>query len=233
MQAIILAAGKGLRLRPHTETTPKTMLQVGGKPIIVHILEALPDTVDEIIVVVGHLKEQIIEHLGDSWNDLPITYVEQTPLNGTGAALYLAETRHALYLRKKFLVVNGDDLYNKADLTRLISHPLGILVSETKGPAPSSILVDKDGRMTGIELSPSTDQSILRNTGAYVLDQRFFEQPLAEITVHDKTEYSLPHTMVELSKIHPITIERAQFWLPIGTEDELNAARNKLKELDK
>lgn len=201
------------------------MIKVGDKPIIVHILEALPDAVNEIIIVVGHLKEQIIEHLDESWNGIPISYVEQAELNGTGAALHLLRDR----LQDKFLVVNGDDLYDKSDLTRLISHPLGILVSETTGPAPSSIQINQDGRMTGIKSDILDDKPILRNTGAYVLDPRFFDQPLAEITVHDKIEYSLPHTMIEMSKQYPIMVEQAQFWLPIGTETELKTAQDKLK----
>ena len=220
MLAVILAAGQGLRLRPHTETTPKTMIKVGGKPIIVHILESLPDSVDRIVVVVGYLKEQITEYLGEAWNGIPIEYIEQAPLNGTGSAIHQIKER----VSEPFLVVNGDDLYSKEDLTQLSQHPLAMLVAEATGPAPSSILVDETDGLLGIETNLPADKPILRNTGAYMLDMRFFEQPLHEIIVHNKTEYSLPHTLIDMAQDLTAHVERATFWCPIGTAQELETA---------
>jgi len=220
MLGVILAAGRGLRLQPLTDTIPKPLIKVGHKPIIVHILEALPDSIDQIIIIVSYRAGQIKEYLGDSWNQISITYVEQNPLNGTGSGIHLIKDR----TNKPFLVVNGDDLYSKDDLTRLSKHPLAMLVSETIGPAPSSINTSDSDCLINIETNPPAGQSILRNTGAYMLDQNFFEQPLYEIKVHNKTEFSLPHTLIDLAKNHPVKVERAKFWYPIGTPEELAAA---------
>jgi UDP-N-acetylglucosamine diphosphorylase / glucose-1-phosphate thymidylyltransferase / UDP-N-acetylgalactosamine diphosphorylase / glucosamine-1-phosphate N-acetyltransferase / galactosamine-1-phosphate N-acetyltransferase len=221
MLGVILAAGKGLRLLPFTENTPKPLVVVNGKPIIEYILEALPDSIDKIIIITGYLSEQIEDYLEYSWNDVPIEYIEQNQLNGTGTAIHLIKD----YINEPFLVVNGDDLYSKEDLTRLSEHTLAMLVSETVGPAPSSINIDQTGRLAGIQTNPPAGESILRNTGAYMLDQSFFEYPLHEIQVHDKTEYSLPHTLIDLTKEKNVQVEKATFWKPIGTLDELKQAQ--------
>ncbi len=220
MKAIILAAGTGLRLRPLTETTPKAMVTIGDKPLIEHTLESLPECVDEIIIVVHHLKEQIIDHLGDTFQDKPIRYVDQPKLNGTGAALHLLKDD----LEEKFLVVNGDDLYHQDDLRRLIDLDNGMLVFETKGPAPSTIEADAIGCFLGIRHNPDEDEPILRNTGAYVLTPEFFNYPLEKIKVHGKTEYSLPHTFNHMVDECGLKVIKADFWLPVGTQEELEVA---------
>ena len=63
MQAVILAAGLGTRLRPLTDNKPKPMVEVKGKPIIAHNIERLPETISEIIVVLGYMGEKISDYL--------------------------------------------------------------------------------------------------------------------------------------------------------------------------
>ena len=79
MQGVILAAGKGLRLRPITETVPKALVDVCGTPLIFHILNSLPATVTEIFVVVGYLGEQIVAAIGDAFDGKSVRYVTQDP----------------------------------------------------------------------------------------------------------------------------------------------------------
>jgi len=90
MKAIILAAGQGKRLRPLTLEKPKVLLEVNGKSILEHNLEILNEFVDEVIIVVGFLKEQIIEKIGLSYKDMQISYVEQKELLGNGHAIMQA-----------------------------------------------------------------------------------------------------------------------------------------------
>jgi NDP-sugar pyrophosphorylase family protein len=63
MDAVIMAAGLGTRLRPHTLTTPKPLLPVKGRPILDWALGALPPQVDRVLVVVNYLAEQIESYL--------------------------------------------------------------------------------------------------------------------------------------------------------------------------
>lgn len=223
MQAVILAAGKGLRMRPLTETTPKALIDINGKPLLQHLFEALPEEVTEIIVVVGHLQDQIIKHFGKMWNGKPVQYVEQHPLDGTGSALHRTQE----LLHDTFLVMNGDDLYDRGDLERLIAHPLGLLVLATKDRIPTSALQDANGHLEGLETDPPKDEVKMRVCGAYVLDERFFKFPLSRITVHGEVEYSLPHTLIAMTQDFPIRVEQATWWQPVGTPEELEAARRK------
>ncbi len=220
MQAVILAAGKGTRLRPLTDRIPKALVDIKGQPLIERILSALPRDITELIIVVGHLADQIRHHVGTAWHGIPVRYVVQDPLDGTGTAIHLAKG----LLHGSFLVVNGDDLYDQADLARLCAHRFGILLHQTNGPISPSALVDKTGRFTGLESHPPAGERHLRVCGAYVMDDRFFRYPLAEIPVRDHVEFSLPHTLVSVAKDLPIHAEMARFWQPVGTPEEWQAA---------
>lgn len=222
MQTVILAAGQGLRLRPLTDRIPKALVDINGKPLLAHVLESLPEETTEIIIVVGYLHDHIQRTFGRSWHGKPIRYVIQQTLDGTGGALHLLKQN----LEEKFLVVNGDNLYATADLERLIAHPVGMLVQETTDSSPASALVDAQGHFEGLEHHAPAGETKRRVCGAYVLDERFFKYPLATITVHGKTEFSLPHTLIAMSRDIPITLEFATFWQSVGTPQELEAARN-------
>lgn len=220
MQAVILAAGKGLRLRPITESVPKALVDVCGTPLIFNILNSLPSAVTEIFVVVGYLGEQIRAEIGDTFDGKTVRYVMQDPLDGTGSALRLLKDE----LKGKFLVVNGDDMYGRDDLERLVSHDLAVLVAPTEDATGSTAVVDADNRFVGIRTDATTTKRF-RVCGAYVLDERFFDYPLATVTVHGKTEYSLPHTIVAMVRDHAIATETATKWQPVGTHEELARVR--------
>src|SRR5262245_49660047 len=87
MDAIILAAGLGTRLRPHTLTTPKPLLPVRGRPLLDWTLGALPHCVDRVIVVVNYLAEQIEEYLRTQTHIKEWAVVRQQQPRGTGDAL--------------------------------------------------------------------------------------------------------------------------------------------------
>jgi bifunctional UDP-N-acetylglucosamine pyrophosphorylase/glucosamine-1-phosphate N-acetyltransferase len=227
MLAVILAAGKGTRLLPLTETTPKALVDICGKPLIVRLMEALPDNVTEILIVVGHLKEKITDKIGNTWNGKPVTYVTQDPLDGTGTAIHLAKDR---VLGKKFIVVNGDDLYAKRDLERLAMHELGILVQHNAEAVPASVLLDAQGCLEGLEMNPPKDEPHVRVCGAYTLDERFFNYPLAQVDVRGTTEYGLPHTLIQMTKDMCVKAEEATYWVPVGTPSELDRARLKCRD---
>src|SRR5262249_22590015 len=87
MDAIILAAGLGTRLRPHTLTTPKPLLPVQGRPILDWALGALPATVDRVLVVINYLGEQIEAYLRAQKHFAHWAAVRQEVPRGTGDAL--------------------------------------------------------------------------------------------------------------------------------------------------
>jgi UDP-N-acetylglucosamine diphosphorylase / glucose-1-phosphate thymidylyltransferase / UDP-N-acetylgalactosamine diphosphorylase / glucosamine-1-phosphate N-acetyltransferase / galactosamine-1-phosphate N-acetyltransferase len=216
MQAVILAAGQGLRLRPLTESTPKALLLIAGKPLIDYTITALPEVITELIIVIGHLGDQIRAHVGENVRGIPVTYIEQSPLAGTGAALALAEP----LLHDDFLVVNGDDLYTKEDLTELLDSPISLLAWE--GPRQVEYGIIADDNHCLVRFSPNSSTI---NCGAYHLSMAYFTVPVAPITVHGGTEYSLPHTLVQLAETHDIKIIVTKKWLPVGTPEQYETAQ--------
>jgi len=106
MQAVILAGGLGTRMRPITETIPKPMITVAGKPFLQHQLELLRGAgIAKVLLLVAYLGEQIREYFGDGAKfGCKISYsFEPAPL-GTGGALKNAEAQ----LQDDFVLVNGD-----------------------------------------------------------------------------------------------------------------------------
>ncbi|MFD1514144.1 UTP--glucose-1-phosphate uridylyltransferase AglF [Halomarina rubra] len=117
MKAVVLAAGKGTRLRPLTDDKPKGMVEVDGKPILTHCFDQLIDLdAEELVVVVGYLKEKIIDHYGDSFEGVPITYVEQVTQEGLAHALLNVEE----HIDDDFMLLLGDNIFNAnlADVVR-------------------------------------------------------------------------------------------------------------------
>ncbi|MBI5793973.1 NTP transferase domain-containing protein, partial [Candidatus Uhrbacteria bacterium] len=206
MQAVILAAGKGARLRPLTHQIPKPLIDIAGKPLIEYVLEALPYSVDEIFVVVNHLREDLMEHVGPMWRGKTIRWVIQEPLTGTAGAVHLVRDQ----LHDPFLVVNGDDLYRKEDLESLATHDLALLYFETDHDLKAGAQIE-DGRFTG--LGPGRNAVC----GAYVLNDSFFDVEPVKIQVSEFTEYGLPQTLVDLAKMQVIKSVQATFWMPVGT----------------
>ena len=118
-QAVILAGGRGLNMRPYTFEMPKGLFPVGGKPILEYIVELLSQyDIRNIIMSVGYLGEKIKDHFGDGKKfGVKVTYISETQPQGTGGALNLARS---IITGNTFLVIHGDILVD-INLTDLIS----------------------------------------------------------------------------------------------------------------
>jgi MurNAc alpha-1-phosphate uridylyltransferase len=123
MKAMILAAGRGERLRPLTDRIPKPLIEAGGKPLIGWHLERLAAAgCRDIVINVSHLGERIVERLGDgSARGVRIAYSREPQPLETAGGMALART---LLGPEPFLVVNGD-VYCEVDLARLRGIALG------------------------------------------------------------------------------------------------------------
>lgn len=225
MQAVILAAGEGTRLRPLTETIPKCLIKVGGKTILEHIFSELPRDVHEVVLVVGHMKEQIKKQTGANFGGRRVRYVEQTDRLGTGHALSICKN---ILGDGKFLVLMGDNLYFRRDIENCLRHDLCLLAQQVESPEGLGVLKIEDGILKDIIERPKLSVGTLVNCGLYVLDKRIFDYPLVPI---GPSEYGLPQTMVKMSLRHPIKIEKANFWLSINTIQDLKRADKYLKKL--
>lgn len=221
-----MAAGKGTRLRPLTDSTPKPLIPVNGSGTLLRLLHILPRSVDHLIIIIGYLGDQIRAAVGDTWNGINVTYVYQDPLNGTGGALRQAQS---VIHGEHFLVCNGDDLYAAADLERLAQMPKSLLGYQTMTTASVDALVVRDGRLNGFE-HVSAGVEALVNIGAYHVTRAWFDGD--PVLAPGKTdEWGLPQGIVAMLDRESYQVIPASFWLPCGTPDELKKARETVTEL--
>ena len=132
MQAIILAAGEGSRMRPLTLNRPKVMLPVAGKPLLEHIINrARTAGIDRFVVVVGYCAESVRSYFGDgSAFDVKIEYAVQEKQLGTGHALMAAREK----AEKRFMVLNGDVLPDADSLRTMASQKAAVSAFEVDDP---------------------------------------------------------------------------------------------------
>jgi glucose-1-phosphate thymidylyltransferase len=179
MKAVVLAAGEGTRLRPLTEDKPKGMVEVAGKPILTHCFEQLARLgADELVVVVGYLKERIIEYYGDEFEGIPITYSHQREQKGLAHALLSVEE----HVDDDFMLMLGDNIF-QANLEDVVKRQredradAAFLVEEVEWEEASRYGVcdtNKYGEITDVVEKPDDPPSNLVMTGFYTFTPAIF-----------------------------------------------------------
>jgi glucose-1-phosphate thymidylyltransferase long form len=172
MQAVVLAAGEGTRLRPLTEDKPKGMVEVDGKPILTHCFEQLTELgADELLVVVGYMKESIISHYGDEFQGTPITYAHQREQNGLAHALLTVEEHidddFMLMLGDNVFQANLDDVVNRQYESRADAAFLVEEVPEEEASRYGVCDTNKYGEIREVVEKPDDPPSNLVMTGFY------------------------------------------------------------------
>jgi NDP-sugar pyrophosphorylase family protein len=221
MDAVILAAGLGTRLRPHTNTVPKPLLPVQGRPILDWTIAALPRNVNRLVVVTNYLAEQVDEYLAKQPHIRDWKTVRQEVPRGTGDALRVCEPH---IKGDQLLVLNGDDIYGAADLATLAEKPAGILAHPVDEARKWGVVTPKEddpGLREKLEEKPDRDGPALANIGAYVFPHSVFDIPL---TLSKRNEYEITEAVDVLAKRGPFHVVKATFWVPIGTIEQWQAA---------
>lgn len=200
MQAIILAAGEGKRMRPLTLETPKPLLKVKGKPIIEYIIESLPTEVDEVIVVVKYLGDQIRSHLGSSFSGRKIIFMEGC---GQGTAQDFLLTKDFIQ-SDHFLVFYGDELPRREDVVNCLKEELSVLVFKSSNPGVHGIVVlNANGTIKSIIEKPENPPSDLAIDGLMVLSPDIFKyEPI--ISSNKNGEYYLTSLLNQFVKDYDI-----------------------------
>lgn len=224
MQAVVLAAGRGTRMGELTASTPKVLLEVGGKTLLEHKLDILPNDVDEIILIVGYFGSTIQSRFGGVYGDKKILYVEQERLDGTAGALWRARS----ILKDQFLVMMGDDIYSQEDIIRCVSKTGGwtMLVQEMEHMNMGGrVSTDKKGNIVGVEEGDYAGKPGLINTNMFMLDTRIFNSPMV-LKATGSDEFGLPQTAVTAAKKQgiPFYAIPATFWIQITTPEDLQKA---------
>lgn len=212
MKAVILCAGKGTRMQHLTLDTPKPLLMYKDRTLIEHKLSALPEHIQDVVLVVGYHGDKIRKHFGDSWKDeqgnaKKIHYVEQKEMLGTAHAL--VQAKHLL--DEPFIVLMGDDLYGKEDLE---------ILTKPDTQYEWSILVEN---IQEDERFMSKEDKNFKNftyTGACLLTPDVFELPM--VMLSGGKEYGLPQTFATAVPERAIKILKAKNWKRITAPEDLD-----------
>jgi len=225
MDGIIIAGGRGSRMRPLTLDTPKPLLSLQGRPILAWSLMSLRGIVDHLLLVVNYLKDQIEAFMARQTLFSAYTLVEQLPKPlGTGHALQCCQ---AHLKSDDFLVVNGDDLYSQAALRQLGRQKFGILsMLKDDFDQYGVILRDDDGHFIRIDEKPPRDRfrpPAPCSIGAYKFTTEVFDCKLAK---SPRGEYEISDYASQLARRHRVAVVDSPFWLPIGNPAALKAAQS-------
>ncbi len=222
MQCVILAAGLGTRMRPLTETMPKPLVPVCGKTLLDHVIDALPSSIDELILVVGYKAEMIEAHCGSEYKGRKVQYVRQEEQNGTAKALWLCKD----LIKGRFLLLFADDIHGKQDLARATSYTRSLLVTSVEDTRKFGIVVrNPDGTLGLMIEKPEHAPSNCASTGPMVIDEHIFEFP-PEKTVKD--EYYLPEVIERYAAKYPIAVVEQDLWIPVASPDDVKKAEAQL-----
>jgi NDP-sugar pyrophosphorylase family protein len=227
--AIILAGGKGERLRPLTENIPKCMVPVLGNPLLAFQLKWLrAHGIENVALCCGYLHEVIEEYFGDGRrHGVKIEYLVETESLGRGGAL-----KNGLRLFKEqgepVLALNGDAItnLNVSELAKFHTknQPLATLVS-TPLTSPYGIVdFDSDPKVvTGFREKPQLPFWI--NAGIYVLSPEIFEL-LPDKGDHEDTTFPL---LASRAQLHAFRTDC--FWKPVDTIKDLSELRTQIESL--
>ncbi|WXG40366.1 MAG: sugar phosphate nucleotidyltransferase [Candidatus Freyarchaeum deiterrae] len=238
LRALIPAAGRGTRLRPQTNTKPKSLLRVAEKPLIGHILDNLKTTqIREVVVVIGYMKEQITEYLQKNYsNQFEFIFVEQEPRLGLGHAVYVAKEQA---IDQPLLILLGDMVFLQTYKDMLQKHQkngecaASIGVKEVDQPQHYGNVKIKNGDITQLVEKPTTPLSNLAISGVYVInDSPLLYKALEQIIEKEpKTgeEYQLTDALQKMIdwKAHLKTF-KVEKWYDCGRKDTLLEANQVL-----
>ena len=236
MDAVILAAGEGTRMRPLTSTRPKPMLPVAGKPILEWDLEALyGNGFERVFIVVGYKKDSIIRYFGNRFNDMEIEYIIQKEQLGTAHAVSISEKK----VKNRFLVMNGDLLVSDKLIKKFLEDNKNhnaknsISLVRVKNPSEFGIVNLKGNIINSIIEKPERSNSNLANAGIYVFNDEIFDA-IRDVEKSTRAEYEITDAikiLIDKSDVYGFEVEDR--WIDIGRPwDLLDANEIMLKDME-
>lgn len=174
MYGVVPAAGRGTRLRPLTDSTPKGLVRVVGKPILDHCFSRLLECgVDGLVVIVGYRGEDIIAHFDESFNGMPIQYVWQEKQLGLGHAVGQIDA----VIDDTFVVLNGDNVLGGSIEPLVEAHTRNSAVVTALGEqvdasvaATTGVFAFDGDEVVGMVEKPEEPPSTMVSAGCYVCE---------------------------------------------------------------
>ena len=234
MNVIIPLAGFGTRLRPHTYSKPKPLINVAGKAVLGHILDKLIiDDLQEVVFIVGYLGDQIEQYVKTAYPDIKAHYVEQKELNGQAPAILLARD----YVQGPTLIVFVDTLAD-ADVAKLKTEQADgvIFVKEVEDPRRFGVVVqDAQGNIARFVEKPNDMSNRLAVIGMYYIkDIQALMRCCADLVASNlksKDEYFLADALNLLvqggATLRPQTVD---VWLDCGKPETVLQTNHYLLE---
>ncbi len=222
MRCVILCGGVGKRLRPLTDSVPKVMVRVQGEPMLTHILRGLKPYVTEVTLVVGYLKERIVDYYSSHFEGINIHYAVQSEFKGTAHALLCAEQ----YVDASFILVYGDTFFNPSIYKKLLTQSSdGVIVAKTvPNPSDFGVLNVVNGYLKNILEKVPNPPGNLINAGIYLLPFEVFNA-CKRVPLSPRNEYELTDAITLLISegftFKPVVINE---WIDVGTLERLKQA---------
>jgi len=228
VKALVLAAGKGTRLRPLTNTVPKHLLPVGNKPILFHVLDYINEAgIKDIGIVVSpdsgpYIKEAV--GTGSKWGGQSTFIVQHEPL-GLAHAVKVAQ---GFLSDSPFLMFLGDNLIQEGvksflDKFQNSNSDASILLKEVPDPRAFGVAeLDSSGKVVNLVEKPKTPKSNLAITGIYLFTSKIHEA-IARIKPSGRGELEITDAiqkLLEMGKEIKSHLVRG-WWLDIGSNDGL------------
>ncbi|MBR6408565.1 MAG: phosphocholine cytidylyltransferase family protein [Clostridia bacterium] len=244
MQGLILAAGFGSRLQPLTNTMPKSLTEINGRPLLINALTLLAKNgVDETVIVVGHMKDKIMETIGNDFAGMKITYVENELYRSTNNvySFYLAKD----YIRDDTVMLECD-LFFCDDLIKCImssNADCGILVSPYNRKTMNGTVIEaENGRAKRLIIKRDQNDgfdytNMLKTVNVYkfkrdfLLDKLF---PAVELYVRTQSVNSYYELVLGSliyygnQDIETVEIDESR-WAEVDDADDLAAAEEKFR----
>jgi len=224
MRAIIPVAGIGTRLKPHTYSTPKVLLNVGGKPIIAHILDKLlEEGISKATFVIGHLGDMIKEYVQKTYPSMKSSFIEQKSMEGLGHAIY---TAIPTFDDEEIFIILGDTIFD-VDLKNVFKNKISSLgVKEVEDPKRFGVAVLKNGYVEKLVEKPQTPVSNLALVGLYYVSHKKALinslNELVEKDIRTKGELQLTDALqIMIEKGEKVTTFPVEGWYDCGKPETL------------
>jgi glucose-1-phosphate thymidylyltransferase len=223
MKAIIPVAGIGTRLRPHTHTQPKVLLNVAGKPIIAHIMDQVVTTkIDHVVFIVGYLGEMFEQWARDRYRHLHLEFIEQPVALGLGHAVDLGLSADDA----EVMIILGDTIFD-VDLKVILESPVSTLgVHEVADARRFGVVMLGNGRIVDLVEKSSDPPTNLAIVGLYFIKNggllKACIQDIIRENVTVKGEYQITDALRRMvHKGETITTFPVQGWYDCGAPDTL------------
>ena len=227
--ALILAAGKGTRMWPLTENSPKPLLPLGGLPIIERQIQEFKKVgVKNLYILIGYQMKELSDYLDETIFDININYIVQEMQNGTGHAVNQAKG----IIQGNFYCINGDLIVDSKNLERLKEkkNNLTMMVTRVKDGANFGVVDSMNGRLVSIKEKSIRGESSI-NAGIFLFNERIFEA-IDNIEKSIRGEFELTDALQNISnEIH--ILEYQGFWKDIGAPwDLITANKEYMRNLE-